>query len=124
MTVVMGFWLLTHPTSVRGAPILGISFIVIFGFLLFLVLEAVRAYLKEKKHVAMNPLTKKELVILGSSSLLATASWLWLIQPHNWHDALLVLLAGMSGIAGTLFMVGLIGRTDKEKENDEQATNK
>ncbi len=49
ITIVMGFWLFTHPTSVRGAPILGISFIVVFGFLLFLVLEAVRAYLKENK---------------------------------------------------------------------------
>jgi len=61
----------------------------------------------------MNPPTKKELVILGSIAILATASWLWLIQPHNWYNALLVLLAGMSGITGTLFMVGLVGKKDK-----------
>lgn len=72
----------------------------------------------------MNPPTKKELVILGSISLLATISWLWLVQPHNLHDALLVLLAGTAGIAGTLFVVGLVGRVDKEKDNDEQEPDK
>ena len=61
----------------------------------------------------MNPPTKKELVILGSISILATASWLWLVQPHNWHDAPLVLLAVASGIAGTLFVVGLVGKNSK-----------
>ncbi len=64
----------------------------------------------------MKPPTKKELVILGSIAILATASWLWLVQPHNWHDALLVLLAGISGIVGTLFMVGLISRVYEKEE--------
>ena len=72
----------------------------------------------------MNPPTKKELAILGSIALLATVSWLWLVQPHNWHDALLVLLAGSAGIAGTLFVAGLVNRHDKENGNDEQTQDK
>lgn len=61
--------------------------------------------------------SKRELVILGSILLIATISWLWLAQPHNIHDALLVLLAGMSGIAGTLFVVGLVSKSNKERPN-------
>lgn len=66
----------------------------------------------------MNTPTKKELVILGSISLIATVSWLWLVQPHNLHDTLLVLLAGMSGITGTLFVVGFAGRYYKGAKRD------
>lgn len=65
----------------------------------------------------MNSPSKIELVVLGSICLVATGLWLWLIQPHNWHDALLVLLAGMAGIAGTLFMVGLVNRFYKKRES-------
>ena len=49
--VFMGFWLFTHPASVVGASILGVAFLVVFGVLLFLMAEAVRAHISRgKKH--------------------------------------------------------------------------
>jgi len=62
--------------------------------------------------------TKKELVILGSVCLVATILWLWLMEPHNWHDALLVLLAGLAGITGTLVWVGLVNTLPTEEKDD------
>jgi hypothetical protein len=57
----------------------------------------------------MNLPTKKELVILGIIAVSATISWLWLLDTGDIASAILVLLAGLSGISGTLFLVGLIG---------------
>ncbi len=64
----------------------------------------------------MKPPTKKELVILGSVYLLTTVLWLWIIRSHNWYDALLVSLAGTSGIAGTLFIVGLVNKVNSNDD--------
>lgn len=47
MAVIMGVWLFTHPTT-PATPILGIAFIAVFGFLLFLVAEIVRDNLNRK----------------------------------------------------------------------------
>lgn len=61
----------------------------------------------------MIPPSKKELVILGSVTIIATIAWLWIQQPGNLHDVLLVLLSGVSGITGTLFIVGLVNRSSR-----------
>jgi len=62
----------------------------------------------------MNQPAKRELILLAIIAVGSTISWLWLIRPHDLHDALIVLLGGLSGISATLCVVGLVNRFYKK----------
>jgi len=67
-----------------------------------------------KKNVWKAISAQKELILLGIIAVGSTVSWLWLIRLHDLHDALIVLLGGLSGISATLCVMGLVSRFYKK----------
>ncbi len=62
--------------------------------------------------------SKLELIIIGICTIITMGIWLWLVQSHNFRDVALVLLAGLTGINGTVFFIGLSLRYGKNRRQN------